>query len=53
MEEKKNREEKKKELEEMLQMTEKLDDLGKAHVLGYVKGMSALAELMNRKKEAS
>lgn len=53
MDEKITKEEKKKELEEMLEMTERLDDLEKAHVTGYVKGMSALSELMKQKKEAS
>lgn len=45
------REEKKKELEKMLSMTENLNDLEKAHILGYVKGMSDDSQL--KKKEAS
>lgn len=51
MDGKTTKEEKKQELEEMLKMTDTMDDLERAHVLGYVKGMSAAAEL--KKKEAS
>jgi hypothetical protein len=51
MTEKMKTEEKKKDLEEMLAVTENMSEIEKAHVMGYVKGMSAASEL--KKKEAS